>query len=137
MIKRKVATIVFYDEDNFMIQDRKKISKWGEEYGFFGGAIERGEYPEQTIKRELSEELDLDLNSNNLELFISDIKFIKEIDGEVERNVFIYKMPNLNNINVREGEIKIISRKELPSIKMVSGDLEILKRINDYLNKIK
>ena len=46
-------------------------------------------------------------------------------------------MPNLNNINVREGEIKIISRKELPSIKMVSGDLEILKRINDYLNKIK
>lgn len=135
MIKRKVATIVFYDSNRFMIQDRRKISKWGEDYGFFGGAIENNENAEDAIKREVKEELSFE--TKDFESFIKDIKFIKELDGEVERNVFISKIPNLNNINVIEGKVKFVSREKIPNLKMVEGDLELLKEINIYLNKIK
>ena len=48
MAGRKVALIVFYDKENkILLQDRRKISKRGEEWGFFGGGIEEGETPKQ------------------------------------------------------------------------------------------
>ena len=135
MIKRKVAIIIFYDNNNFMIQDRRKISKWGEDYGFFGGAIENNENSEEAIKREIKEELNFEIK--DFKLFKKDVKFIKEINGKVERNLFVSEIPDLNSIKEIEGKIKFISRNKIPDLKMVGGDLELLKEIKDYLNKIK
>ncbi len=133
MIKRKVATIVFYDDNSFIIQDRREISKWGEDYGFFGGAIEQNETPEQAITREIKEELNLEIK--DFQLFKSDVKFTKELHGNVERNVFISKMPNQSDLHVTEGNIKLIPRENISPLKMVDGDLDLLREINNYLNK--
>lgn len=59
---RKFALAIFLDrEGNTIIQDRRAISKSGEKYGLFGGGIESGETPEEGLKRELKEELSLDV----------------------------------------------------------------------------
>ena len=43
MKTRTVALIIFYDENKkILLQDRKTISKWGEEWGFFGGGLVKG-----------------------------------------------------------------------------------------------
>lgn len=133
MIKRRVAIIAFYNDKYFLIQDRRKISKHGEDYGFFGGGIEPGETAEEALKREIKEELEIDLD--NFELFKKDIFFIEEVQGEIERNVFIAQMPDLVNLKVNEGELKLISIDKLPYLKMVSGDLDLLKEIKRHLGK--
>ena len=51
MIKRKVATIVFYDEDNFMIQDRKKYQNGGKSMDFLVEQLK-----EENIQNKLSRE---------------------------------------------------------------------------------
>ncbi|MDP2925157.1 MAG: NUDIX domain-containing protein [Nanoarchaeota archaeon] len=64
MQKKKISIILFYDDkNNIMLQDRKDISKRGEEYGFFGGHRDGTENPKETLKREILEELEIDINN--------------------------------------------------------------------------
>ena len=46
MFKRRVAVIIFYDEKKrILLQDRRGISKFGEEWAIFGGSAEEDETP--------------------------------------------------------------------------------------------
>ena len=57
-VPKQVAIVLFYNsKGEILLQDRRAKSKWGEEYGFFGGAVEPDESPEQAIAREINEEL--------------------------------------------------------------------------------
>jgi len=132
MNKRKVAIIVFYDlKGNILLQDRKNISKSGELYGMFGGGIEEGETPEETIKRELNEELGIDtLELINFRFFKRFKMYIEEKDMELEREVFASEIPNLNNLKINEGELALIKFEEISNLNgMVPGDLEIIQEV--------
>ncbi len=139
MEKKNVSMILFYDkEGNIILQSRKRISKRGEEYGFFGGHKEGNETKEETIRREIQEELNLNIAD------LEDFRFFKhfhlkipELNLEVDRDVFLAKIPkNIEKLKVNEGEITIIKFKDGFNLKMVPGDVEILKEIYKYL-KIK
>ncbi|MEK6842849.1 MAG: NUDIX hydrolase [Nanoarchaeota archaeon] len=95
MISKKSLIIFIDDSGNVLIQDRRKIKKLGKPYGFFGGSIEIGESPKEAIIREVKEELSIDLK--NFRLF-------KNINEEnLEWYLYIADMPNLNEIDVKEG----------------------------------
>lgn len=133
MIKRKGAMILFCEGDKIMFQDRRSYSKYGEEYGFFGGGIEEGESSEEALKREIKEELSIEIK--NYEFFKHDIIFVKEVNGEIERFVFIAPVPDIEKLNVKEGKIAIMNFKDSFNLKMVSGDVELLKEIYEKLRK--
>ncbi|MCB0318683.1 MAG: NUDIX hydrolase [Bdellovibrionales bacterium] len=62
MIKRKLVYIYPYTKDKkVLIQDRRSISKFGEEWGAFGGQVEAGEDIQTAVKREALEELGISL----------------------------------------------------------------------------
>ncbi len=64
MANREVATVVFYDRQNrILLQGRRNISKFGEEWGFFGGSVEVGESPRETVIREVREELEYKMDN--------------------------------------------------------------------------
>ncbi len=130
-----VAIILPYNEKKeVLFQDRKKISKNGEEYGFFGGHKEGNESTEETLARELKEELGIDIkNLEGLEFFKQFNTKIPEWNKEVKRAVFLCKMPDLTKLNVEEGKIAIINLKDTFNLKMVPGDSELLKEIYEYL----
>ena len=125
------------DKNKILLQDRKEISKHGEEYGFFGGAREGNETPKENLTRELKEELDIEVCK------LKDLKFFKkynvkhyDLDLDVDIDVFLSKMPNFPDLNVKEGKTVIIDFKHAFYLKMIKGDIEILKEVYEHLKKI-
>lgn len=138
MEKKRVSIILFYDnEENIMLQNRENISKHGEEYGFFGGHSEGEETKEEIMERELQEELNI--STKNLEDFRFFRHFhlkIYELNIEVDRDVFLAKMPKeIEKLKVDEGKMAVMKFKDSFNLKMVPGDVDILKEIYKSLNK--
>jgi 8-oxo-dGTP pyrophosphatase MutT (NUDIX family) len=103
---RKVACITFYDDKNrILIQDRSQIGKAKHPYGWFGGGLESGEDLKQGLKREVKEELDIDLK-NFTPIFQRDYP---EVDDKV--TLFISKLPK-GELKCFEGKPVLVSIKE-------------------------
>ena len=132
MIKRNVSIILFYDDyGNILLQDRKDIRKHNEEYGFFGGKIEENETPEEALKREIKEELGIDLE--NFKLFKNYHQIIKEIERNVNRWIFLASMPNIKKLKVKEGKLALMKIEDSFKLKMIPGDVELLKEIYKFI----
>lgn len=129
---RRVAIIVFYDDKKrILLQDRKGISKVGEEWGFFGGEIEGNETPEQAVVRETKEELCF---------YLKNYKFIGIFYGEVKNlklilYTFISKLRNISEFKIEEGtNMRLFTLDEAEKLKMVSdGDKEIIRKLKEIL----
>ncbi|MBU0894073.1 MAG: NUDIX domain-containing protein [Nanoarchaeota archaeon] len=134
-----VAIILPYDEQGkILFQDRRKISKHGEEYGFFGGHIENNETPEDALKRELKEELEINTDDlENLEFFKQFNNYVKEWDKKIKRSTYLAKIPELNNLKIHEGKAIVIDIEKSFNLKMNPGDSELLKEIYKYLKSKK
>ncbi|MFA7243922.1 MAG: DUF4202 family protein [Patescibacteria group bacterium] len=130
-----VSLIVFYDpKGKIMLQDRRGHSKVGEEWGFFGGHIEEGETPEQTLIREIQEELDI---------AISDYKYIGEANTlinnvAVNRHVYIAPIGEKEpEINLKEGHgCKFFTINSAKNLKMVPGDEKAVELVGESLEKL-
>ena len=143
MKTRKVAVIIFYDKDKrILLQDRKDISKVGEEWGFFGGEINKNETPKQAVVRETKEELGFELK---------EYKFAGEYSYEIEEalkkkfskfefdkilcKVFIAPLKsNLSKFKLKEGKkMKLFSLNDAEKLRMdsegVIGMIRKLKKI--------
>lgn len=86
-MKQKALVIPYNSKGEIYIQDRTdyKPPPWG----FFGGSIENGETHLEAVIREIKEELDLDLTTQDLN-YLGDIH--TEYDGVyTERYFYLYK----------------------------------------------
>jgi mutator protein MutT len=82
MKSRTIAVVIFYtDEHKILLQNRKSIMKWGEEWSFWGGGLDPGETKEDAAIREIKEELDFN---------VKDLKYLGSLTEIIER----YKDPN-------------------------------------------
>jgi 8-oxo-dGTP pyrophosphatase MutT (NUDIX family) len=137
MKKIIAALVIFYDKSgNVLIQDRRKISKWGEEYGIFGGKLKENETPEQALTRELEEEISL----KNVQF-----KFFKKVDitdekydTEFERYIFLAPMPDLSLIKSNfqdEGGFEVKTFEECQNLKMPLSYHEFIQEAHDYLKQ--
>lgn len=126
---RQASTITFYDGNRFLLQNRKGISKWGEDYAFFGGHIEPGETPEMTLRREIKEELGIELNE--FKLFRYWPHYSKVAGCFYETFVYLAPMPSFADLKVSDGKAEIINSADLDKIKMIPGYKEILNEMAD------
>jgi 8-oxo-dGTP pyrophosphatase MutT (NUDIX family) len=140
---RNVAAIIFYDnKKRILLQDRRGISKVGEEWGFFGGEINKDETPEQAVVRETKEELNFDLKEYK---YVGDYSY--KVSESLKKNfkfnfdivsckVFIAPLKNnLYKFKQKEGiNMKLFTLEEAEKLKMVSdGDIEIVRRLKKIL----
>lgn len=128
---KKVSIVLFYDNHgNILIQDRREMSKWGEEYGFFGGSVEEGESHKQALKRELREELELD--KVDLELFKTYTHDNPILKTKIERAVYLAKgIPT--KIVCHEGKPIKMKFSDTLNLKMFPGYDILLKEIHTFL----
>lgn len=135
MKEHKVSVIIFYDDKNrILLQNRTEMSKHGEEWGFFGGHIEKNETPEDAVTRETKEELDFELENHNFLGF--DKKQVNE-ELSVEYHSFIVPLEhNLSKFRQLEcSGMKLFSLDQAKKLKMVSGDELVLKRLEKAFKK--
>ncbi len=129
---KKASIVLFYDKNGLMLlQDRRKISKFGEEYGLFGGSAENNEDADETLKRELMEELELDIQ--NARLFENYVFFSDFIEEIVKTYFFLAPMPDISKLKCHEGEMILFDIKDCSNLKMSQGQLELLKKAHAYL----
>ncbi len=129
----RTAIVLFYNRSRkIMLQDRREMSKWGEEYAFFGGKCNSGENPEEALKREMMEELELDII--NYEQYRTYDIVNDEQKLRVERNVYISSpIPDLRKIVCHEGKMKLTTFEEAFNLKLIKGQDDLLREIYDHL----
>jgi 8-oxo-dGTP diphosphatase len=126
---RNVSVIIFYNnEKRVLLQNRNGISKYGWEWGFFGGGIEKGETPEQAVVRETKEELDFELK---------EFRFIRNYNVESwgDMYVFISELgSNLSKFRQLEGEsMQLFSLEEAENLKINERDKTVIQDLKKIL----
>ncbi len=141
---RRVALIVPCNNKFEVILQRRKgfIEKpTDKDYGFFGGGLEEGENVEQALKREIMEELTLNMQNIRSLKFFKTYKYEhKEKNMFVELNVFLCDMKDVGEIDVKEGKPITLKIKEAIESNISEMDKKVLNEIynsikDDYLKK--
>ena len=136
MNSRRVALIIPYNKKfDVILQIRKGfINKLTMDYGFFGGGLEKGETVEQALKREIDEELTIDVNNiKSLKFFKTYHYEVKEIDLAVESNVFLCDLQDVEKMDVKEGKPATFKIDDATRLNMFDMDKRILKEINEFI----
>lgn len=94
-MKQVIAYIITNDLNEILLQKRTADYRFSKQWTLFGGHIEKNEDPLETAKRELKEELDLDLRF--CDKFISDLEPLEEV------YLFKGKLNDLSKISLKEG----------------------------------
>ena len=97
------ACVIIVDEDVrilMQLRDDKPGMRGSDCWGLFGGFMEPGETPEQTVVRELREELEADLDPSGLELMT-----VQPTPSGIKSRVFLYRLRGeLENALLHEGQ---------------------------------
>jgi len=141
MKSRTISVIVFYtSEKKIMLQDRRSISKWTEEWGFWGGGIEEGETKEEAAKREIREELNYEISDLVYLGKVSEIIKRKQTneDWELTIEVFVSEIAEDKSLFVvKEGDgLEFFTFEEARKLKMTPIiDEKILILVENHLRQ--
>lgn len=127
-----VACCVFFTRDRrILLQDRKGISKFGEEWSFFGGKVEEGETPEEAVVREIKEELDYDLEHHT---YLCRLTHRSSRGQRTEVHYFIKEIEHLDDFTILEGAgMRLVTIDEAKGLKMMFGFRKTLKMLEENL----
>lgn len=132
IVLQRVSVILFYNSNGeILLQDRRNKSKWGEEYGFFGGVALDGESSDDALRRELFEELEL--KDFNFDLFKRYVHRADGVSAGFERSVYIADMPDISKLVCHEGKMEVRTFQDSFGLKMIPGFCELLREIYESL----
>lgn len=132
-VPKRGSIVLFYNQNGeILIQDRRKISKWGEEYAFFGGGVEDGESHDETIRREINEELGLE--NISLDFYRRYDHRDEKLDVTVDMAIYLSKgIPDLSKIVCTEGSPEVRTFENCSTLKLLPGFNALIDEIHDYL----
>ncbi len=141
MFVKNLSLIIFFDRNGkILLQNRKSMSKHGEEWGYFGGKIDSGESPEDAIVREIKEELEFDLKDFKfLKEYVAYAKLLKTGEmAEIKHHVFlqIINLDDFDSMVLHEGDgMSWFSIEEAKKLNMIGLDPKALEDFEIYFKK--
>lgn len=134
----RIAVAIIYIENSkneFLIQ--KTSMQKGGHFSSTGGHVDHGEEPIDTIKREVKEELGIDISNDN----IVDLGYLV-VDFPVRFVFYLKKDINLKDVILQKDEVESISymsedklREIISSGLMHAGHTKVLERVLEYRNR--
>lgn len=133
MKTRKASIILFHKNGKVLVQDResKKNRKGSHRYGLFGGGAEAREDPEETLIREIKEELNVNIKDSFI-FFKNYKEKRRDLNLILDLDVFLAAIPS--QIICSEGDPHFSNLDKILSLDFSSTDLKILKDIIKHLS---
>lgn len=127
IIGQGAGVILISKNGSILLQHRDSRNRWNKDsWSEFGGQIEEGEDPEETAKRELLEELGIE---------ISDLEFFKKYNLQREKGVYVqfifiahinYAIEDLRKRQKEGDNLGFFSAEEIKTLKMADYTREAL-----------
>jgi len=120
----KTSTIIFLNDKKevlLFLRDNKPNIPDPNKWDLFGGFGEKGETPEETIIREIKEEI---------EMVLKNFKLFKVFNWRNKQQIVFYKTLNINpeDINLHEGQaIKYFNKNELLKMDLANTSTQVLE----------
>ncbi len=124
-----VAGVIRFENQYLCVQrGASKYEYIHHKYEFPGGKIEEGESEEQALRRELKEELEIEIKSIIKKLSIVDHQYP---DFRLIMHPYLCE-PMSNNIQLKEHiDFKWLSKNELQKLDWAAADLPIVKELQN------
>ena len=128
IIGKGAGIILIANNGTILLQNRDKNNRWNQDsWSEFGGQIEKGETPKEAVKRELKEELGIELT--RLKLF-KEYEF-KRKKGIYKQFVFTaslnYPIQTLKKQQKEGNDLALFTFKEIKNLKTADYTKKILK----------
>jgi len=130
------GVILIASNGTILLQYRDKDSKWNQDsWNEFGGQIEEGETPEEAVKRELKEELGIEL---------ADLKFFKKYELQRQKEIyeqFVFTaslncpLESLKKQQKEGKDLAFFNCEEIKNLKMAGYTREILEDFFKFFKK--
>ncbi len=130
MTKRIGAGILLINSNNellMLLRDNKPNIPFPNMWDIPGGHVEHGEIPEETVKREMIEEMDLD---------VGEIKLFRVYENDNLFDHVFWKRINLqtDKIDLKEGQrIAYFSRDELSNMKLAFNYNKVIEEFYNHI----
>ena len=134
VVERDVVVAILIKSNSLLLQ--KKTIDYplfpGGYWALFGGEVESGEKPEETLKRELKEEINFELNK----FVLFDVKDYEVKNKQGKKYIFVVEFDKeLKDISLGEGAgFAFFEFSELDSLRIIPVSYQSIK---DYLGSIK
>lgn len=128
VVKNVVAGLIFYEGKLFAAARNEKDDRYGK-YEFPGGKVEIGETPEEALKREIFEELEMDIEVKTFFMHVSH----EYPSFQLEMDVFFAKVSSDNFILNVHQNAGFYTKEEILKLPFLGADLKILANIRDQL----
>ncbi len=140
-MKNSVGAII-YQGNKYLIQKRSKKKKiyFPQLYGVFGGGVNKNEKTLHAIKREIFEELELNLSLHNIKYFLQISLNSRHFKTKRSRSYFSVKITKdqYKLINLREGQsLHLLNINELKKLNFVPWDLSAILYFDNFIKKYK
>lgn len=127
-IIKDVCGALIEEDGKFLVARRRLDDSFGGLWEFPGGALEEGETKEEGLKREIKEELGIDIEVGRLVLVFED-----EIPG-LKIKIYLYKckIKNGKPHPIDCEDVRWVSLAQLSRLKLASADKKIYRWIKRY-----
>lgn len=128
IIGKGAGVILIANDGKILLQYRNKDNRWNQDsWSEFGGQVEEDETPEEAVKRELKEELEIEL---------VDLKFFKKYKLQRKKGIyeqfvftasFNYPLERLKKQQKEGKDLALFGYEEIKNLKMADYTREILE----------
>lgn len=124
---KEVTAAIIIKDDLILIAQRGKKEKLAGKWEFPGGKIERGETPEECLKREISEELNIEIKVG--EFFGESI--YTYANGEIKLIAYFAEILSGEIVLSVHDEVKWVTIKEIASFNFAPADVPLVEKLKN------